>query len=133
MNSSPRFALRLLTLAGLAFALPATSQDEPSEPTALAQYVASHCSYSSGLPAQNFLGYGASLERTLTVLTPEQQSRVFGFSLPPSQGSSKFNAVNKAGNFNNSGGTQKNQTALSDLAEPTLLDRLIDTVETILP
>ncbi|MDF1861871.1 MAG: hypothetical protein P1U87_16755 [Verrucomicrobiales bacterium] len=107
--------LSLLCVALLA----GTARASDSEPSEFALYVADQCAASSGYPASNYLRYGSSLEKTISMLSSEQQARVFENLRRP------HNAVNKAGKTNASGGGQNSQTALPDGADPTLLDQIL--------
>lgn len=114
MNAT--YPIRLLLCVAL---LAGTARASDPGPSAFALYVAEQCAASSGYPASNYTQYGSSLEQTISMLSSEQQARVFGNLRRP------HNAVNKAGKTNASGGGQNSQTALPAGTDPTLLDQIL--------
>ena len=83
-------------------------------------YFAIQCEKSSGYLAENYLEYGQNLVKTISLLTAEQQARVFGFELTKTE-----TATNKAGHSNNSSGTQENGSQTEIPEEQQLLDKLL--------
>ncbi|MEM9017664.1 MAG: hypothetical protein AAGC68_11675 [Verrucomicrobiota bacterium] len=111
----PAIILGALTLA---FAFAATSgqaqirDDDPS-----ANILAVQCAVSSGYSADNYREYGEKLAKTIGMLSPVQQERVFGYVPQPygaindgvgsdqgGKGSSDGNADGGVGNSNGGGG-----------------------------
>lgn len=115
MNQSS-FTIALVSAMIIALPLSDTKAQEVDGASA---YLAMQCAASSGKPMEGYLDYARKLELTISLLSPEQQARVFGAEL-----GTAHNAVNRAGKTNSSGGGSASQTELPAEEEETLLDRL---------
>lgn len=83
----------LLLFVGALLGLPLVSEAQIGENDSSAEYIAIQCAISSGNLASDYLEYGHSLAKTLSLLDPAQQERIFG-SIPQPGG--KSSATGKA-------------------------------------
>ena len=111
--------ISILVVAGCLF-LGQVDDGHAQDYSPLAYYFAQQCAVSSGNSVENYLSYGAGLEKTVATLTPQQQANIFGFELTQAH-----NAVNRAGKTNGSGGGSLSQVAIPVEEQPTLLDQFL--------
>ncbi len=73
----------ILLTAGCLLALPMSVEGQLADDESSTNYLAMHCASSSGLTASAYQEYGRKLAKTLGLLAPAQQERVFGYVPQP--------------------------------------------------